>query len=132
MLRETITYEDYNGVSRTESFYFNLTKTELMMLESSVDGGLKNMLEKIVESKDVNALIRMFKKIVHISYGQKSDDGKRFIKSEEISNEFEQTLAYDKFFMDLVSDADKASQFVNAIIPKGLNAIESVSSAEQN
>lgn len=122
MLKQTITYTDYNDTVRTEDFYFNLSKSDIVALETSIDGGLYKSLENIVRSNDGNAIIREFRKIVHSAYGKKSDDGKRFMKSEEISKEFEETPAYDQFFMELVTDVDKALAFVKAILPKDMAA----------
>lgn len=120
MLKKTIIYTDYNGVERKEDFYFNLSKAELIMMESSVVGGMKQRLEKIVQSKDEVSIMETFKDLIHRSYGVKSDDGKRFIKSEELSTEFEQTEAYSVLVTEILSGADAASNFINAILPKDL------------
>ena len=118
MLKKTIKYTDYNGVERTEDF--NLTKAEILEMEMSEAGGLTAKLNKIIESKDNRELMKHFKYIIHRSYGEKSDDGRRFIKNEEISTGFEQTEAYEELFMELFSDATKAAEFVNGIIPQGI------------
>ena len=115
MLKKTITYTDYNDVERTEDFYFNLTKAELMEMEMGAVGGLSGMIEKIVSAKDAPAIIKVFKELVLKAYGEKSADGKRFIKSKEISDAFSQTEAYSQLFMELATDADAASKFVNGI-----------------
>lgn len=120
MLKKTITYRDYNDVERTEDFYFNLSKAELVLMENSVIGGMKQRLEKIVQSQDNVTIMEVFKDLIHRSYGVKSDDGKRFIKSEEISLSFEQSEAYSELIMELLGDEKAASAFVNAILPKGL------------
>lgn len=120
MLKQTITFEDYNGVTRTEDHYFNLNKAELMELQLSVNGGLDEMIKKIVSSKDTPSIIKIFKTIIMKAYGVKSDDGRRFIKSETISEEFTQTEAYSQLFMDLISDADKAAAFINSVVPADL------------
>lgn len=117
MLKKTITYTDYNDVERTEDFYFNLTKAELMEMEMGAVGGLSGMIEKIVSAKDAPAIIKVFKELVLKAYGEKSADGKRFIKSKEISEAFAQTEAYSQLFMELATDADAASKFVNGIAP---------------
>ena len=117
MLKKTITYIDYNDVERTEDFYFNLTKAELMEMEMGAVGGLSGMIEKIVSAKDAPAIIKVFKELVLKAYGEKSADGKRFIKSKEISEAFAQTEAYSQLFMELATDADAASKFVNGIAP---------------
>ena len=117
MLKKTITYTDYNNVERTEDFYFNLTRAELMEMEMGAVGGLSGMIEKIVSAKDAPAIIKVFKELVLKAYGEKSADGKRFIKSKEISDAFSQTEAYSQLFMELATDADAASKFVNGIAP---------------
>lgn len=124
MLKKTITYTDYNGVERKEDFYFNLTKTEITEMELSTTGGLSTVLQRIVSEQDQPQLIRMFKDLIIRSYGKKSDDGKRFIKNEQLSEEFTQTEAYNILFMELATDAEKAANFVNGIIPKELNVSE--------
>lgn len=118
MLKETRTYVDYNGVERTEDFYFNLTKAELSELELTTPGGFQSLIQTVTETKDVPELIKIFKKIILLAYGEKSADGRRLMKSEEISKAFSETEAYSDLFMELVSDADKASTFINGIIPK--------------
>lgn len=120
MRKETITYTDYNNVERTEDHFFNLSKAEIMEMELSIDGGLSETINRIINAKDVPALIKLFKKLLLDSYGVKSPDGKRFIKSEELSTEFAQTEAYSQLFMKLATDADAASAFVNGIIPADL------------
>ena len=120
MLKKTIKYTDYNGTERTEDFYFNLTKAEILDMEMSEAGGLTAKLNRIIESKDNRELMKHFKYIIHRAYGEKSDDGRRFVKSDDISTGFEQTEAYEELFMELFSDATKAAEFVNGIIPQGI------------
>lgn len=117
MLKKTFTYTDYNGVERTEDHYFNLSKAELMEMELSTTGGLAEMINKIVAAQDAPAIVKIFKELVLKAYGQKSPDGRRFIKSKELSDEFAQTEAYSQLFMELATDADAASKFVNGIVP---------------
>lgn len=117
MLKKTITYTDYNGNERTEDFYFNLTKAEVMEMEMSTSGGLAEMITKIVAAQDAPSIIKIFKDLVLKAYGEKSLDGKHFIKSEELSIAFSQTEAYSQLFMELATDADSAAAFVNGIIP---------------
>lgn len=118
MLKKTITYTDYNGVSRTEDFYFNLTKAEITEMELSTAGGLGEMLQRIIDAKDTPSLVKVFKDLLLRAYGVKSSDGRRFMKSEEISREFAETEAYSQLFMELATDAQKASDFVNGIVPE--------------
>ena len=117
MLKKTITYTDYNNVKRTEDFYFNLSKAELMEMEMSTSGGLAEMINKIVAAQDTAAIIKIFKDLILKAYGEKSPDGKRIEKSEKISNAFAQTEAYSDLFMELATDADAAAAFVNGIVP---------------
>ena len=116
----TVTYTDYNGVERTEDFYFNLSKAEVTEMELSVDGGLAQMLENIVNSKDNKEIIRTFKQIVLKAYGEKSPDGRRFIKSKELSDAFSQTEAYSEIFMELALDDKAATEFINGILPTSM------------
>ena len=120
MLKKTITYEDYDGNTLTEDFYFNLSKAELIEIESSVPGGISAKLENISKSGDGAEIIKTFKDIILKSYGVKSADGKRFMKSEEISKSFEETEAYSELFYELALDAEKAAAFINGIMPKKL------------
>lgn len=121
MLKKTITYNDYNGVERTEDFYFNLSKAELMEMEMSISGGLTEMIEKIVATKDAPAIIKIFKELVLKAYGEKSADGKRFEKKNgALAEAFAETEAYSQIFMELATDADKAAEFVNGIMPSDI------------
>ena len=134
MLKKTITYTDYNGSERTEDFYFNLSEAELMEMEMSTAGGLAETIKKIVAAKDAPAIIKIFKELVLKAYGEKSPDGKRFIKSDEISTAFSQTEAYSKLFMELATDADAAAKFVNGIVPvdSGKTTLTSISGTNNN
>lgn len=122
MLKKIITYTDYNRVERTEPFYFNLSKAELMEMELGVTGGMTEMLDKIIAAKDAPSLMKTFKEMIMKSYGIKSDDGKRLIKSEELSIAFTQTEAYSVLFMELITDDKAAADFVNGIIPNEIQA----------
>jgi hypothetical protein len=120
MLKKTVTYVDYNGVERTEDFYFNLSKAEVTEMELSVRGGLSAMLEELVKSGDNARIVEIFKDLVLRSYGEKSADGKRFVKSKELSEAFSQTEAYSEIFMELALDEKAAAAFVNGILPSQL------------
>lgn len=122
MLKKEITYKDYNGTERTESFYFNLSQAELMEMEMSTLGGYAEMVQAIVAAQDAPSIIKIFKDLILKAYGEKSPDGKRFIKSNELSTAFSQTEAYSNLFMELATDADKAAEFVNGIIPADVAA----------
>ena len=121
MLKKTMTYTDYNGVERTEDFYFNLSKAEIMEMELGTAGGLAEMIKRIVDAQDAPAIIKVFKDLVLRAYGEKSLDGKRFMKSEESKIAFSQTEAYSMLFMELATDADAASAFVNGIVPADMS-----------
>lgn len=120
MLKKTIAYTDYNGEERKEDFYFNLNKAEVMEMEMSKNGGLSEYIHRIVNSNDNAAIISLFKEIICKSYGEKSLDGKRFVKNEELTNAFIQSEAYSELFMELATNADAAAAFVNGIVPKNM------------
>ena len=122
MLKKTITYTDYNGNERTENFYFHLDEDEIFDMEMSVTGGLRQMLQTIVDKQDIPNIIATFKDLIKRSYGEKSPDGRRFIKSKELTDAFCQTRAYTKLYMELIGDAKKAADFVNGIVPAELGA----------
>ena len=118
MIKKVITYVDYNGKERTEAFYFNLTKAELTEMELTTNGGLADHIQRIVDAQDSKQLIELFKSILLLSYGEKSPDGKRFIKNQELRDAFSQTEAYSQLYMDLVTNTELAIEFVNGIIPE--------------
>lgn len=117
MLKHTIDYTDFNGTKRSEEFYFNLTQTEALELETSVDEGFSDMLKRIAETEDRREMIQIFKKIILLSYGLKSDDGRRFIKSDQLREDFQQTAAFSALYMSFITDANMAAKFINGIIP---------------
>lgn len=120
MIKKTINYVDYNGVNREEDFYFNLTKAEITEMELSVEGGLAQMLETLVNSKNNKEIIQMFKQIILKAYGEKSPDGRRFVKSEELAQGFSQTEAFSELFMELALNEEEAAKFVKGILPAEL------------
>lgn len=117
MLKKTIKYVDFDNNERTEDFYFNLTKAEVTEMEMSTEGGLVKMIEKIVATQDAKRIIEIFKDLILRSYGEKSPDGRRFVKSQELRDAFSQTEAYSELFMELATNAEKAAAFVNGIVP---------------
>lgn len=121
MLKKTIKYNDYDGNEREEDFYFNLDEAELMEMELTTNGGLAAKIERIVKEQDNAKIIQIFKDIIIKSYGKKSEDGRRFIKNDEIREEFTQTRAYSALFMELSSDADAATKFIDGIIPGNID-----------
>lgn len=120
MIMKSITYTDYDGVERTESFYFNLSKAELVTMDLEVEGGFRKKLEKVIEAQNPKELIDIFKDIIYRSYGEKSPDGRRFIKSKELSDAFTQTEAYSELFMELATNEKSAEAFIKGIMPAGL------------
>lgn len=125
MLAKKIPYTDFNGNPREETFYFNLSKAEILEMELGVAGGMTKLIESMVAAEDGPGLAKFYKDIILKSYGEKSLDGKRFIKSQEIRDAFEQTDAYSELYMELVTDRDKASEFVRGIMPA--QAVQQVS-----
>lgn len=117
MLKRTISYTDYDGNQRSEDFYFNLTKAELAEMELSTEGGLEVMLQNIISARDIPRITAMFKKLILMAYGQKSPDGRRFIKDKALTDEFTQTEAYSELFVDLITDEEHAIEFVKGILP---------------
>lgn len=121
MLKKTIKYTDYDGNEREEDFYFNLNKAEVTEMELSKQGGLSEYIKRIVAAQDAPSLVELFKELICKSYGEKSLDGKRFVKSKELTEEFTQTEAYAELFVELASNAEEATKFVNGIMPKNMN-----------
>lgn len=130
MIKKTMTYTDFNGTERTEDFYFNLTKAEVMEMEMSTKGGLAEMIQRIIAAQDQPAIIKIFKDLIIRSYGVKSPDGKRFIKNDEVVDEFVQTTAFSDLFMELATDADKAAEFINGVVPADM--AKQIQSASKN
>ena len=125
MLKKRIKYKDFNGEERTEDFYFHLMESEIAELELSTAGGFTEAVERIIQSNDVPEIIKQFKRIILAAYGKKSPDGRRFEKSDELRAEFSQTNAYSKLFMELATDDEAASAFINGIVPEELKQDES-------
>ena len=122
MLKKSITYEDFNGNTTTEDFYFHLSKAELLQLKVSHKGGMQTFIERIVASEDGATIIREFRELILIAYGIRSDDGRRFIKTPELRQEFESTEAFSELFMELCIDSSAAAEFVNGIVPPNLES----------
>ena len=120
MIKWNIEFEDYNGQKIKEDFYFNLNKAELTEMQFRVNGAYSNFIERIMNERDVKKLGEEFKNLILNSYGVKSDDGRLFRKSQQLRDDFEQSAAYSVLFMELISDADKASKFVRGILPSDL------------
>lgn len=120
MLKKTIKYTDYNGEEREEDFYFNLSMPEVVELEIGDGGSLTDYINDIIRSKDAREVFQIFKKVIAKAYGIKSPDGRRFIKSDEISKGFFETEAYVTLYMELLKDPNKAADFIKQILPPDL------------
>lgn len=118
MYKKTISFVDYNGNERNEDFYFNLNEAEITKMEMRTPGGLTAMMERIVQKLDGQQIIDTFEDLIRQAYGEKSADGREFVKSPELTRKFMQTEAYNKLFMELCTDSNAASEFFNGIIPK--------------
>lgn len=117
MLKKLIKYTDYDGRERAENFYFYLSKAELMEMELGVDGGMQQMIQLIIDKQDIPKIMAAFKRIILKAYGEKSPDGRRFIKSDALSEAFSQTEAYSNLYIELVTNAEAAAAFINGIVP---------------
>lgn len=122
MIKQTITYTDYNGNERTEEYWFNLSKAELLRLETTTKGGFQKMLENAVASEDNYRIIEVFEDLIKHSIGMKTLDGKYFKKSKEFTEDFAQSEAYSTLLFDLLQDVDKANAFIRGIMPTDLMA----------
>lgn len=120
MVVEKIKYTDFNGLEREEEFMFNLTEAEITEMELTTDGGLSDSIKKIIAAQDTPQIIKVFKMLLLKSYGEKSADGRRFVKSDKLSEEFAQTNAYSQLFMKLATDDKAAVAFINGIIPDSM------------
>jgi hypothetical protein len=120
MLKEVIKYVDYNNIERSEEFYFNLSETEIVEMAAESEGDLAEEMRKMVESKNSGQIMKVFKDLITRAYGEKSPDGRRFMKSKEISKAFLETEAYNKLFMRLVTDPDYAANFIKGVIPQNV------------
>lgn len=120
MIKKTVTYTDFNGSERTETFYFHYSQAEILEMELSVDGGFGERIQRIIDAKDQPSLIRVIKKFVLDAYGVKSDDGKRFIKNDEVRAAFEECPAFSTIFMEMVTNDAAAAEFVKGVVPADL------------
>ena len=133
MIKKTVTYEDYNGEMRTETFYFHFTEAEILDMEMSTEGGFAERIQRIIDAKDQSALMKLIKKFVIDAYGVKSPDGKRFIKDNEVKAAFLECPAYSDIFMDMVTDDKLAAEFVNGVVPKNMkNRFAELASKKNN
>lgn len=121
MLKKTIKYVDFNDIEREEDFYFNLSKTELLHISQGRNGDFLNYLRSIINSKSISNIYDIFVDIILKSYGKRSDDGRSFIKSQEQSDLFKHSPAFDELVFELLSDSEKAAEFINGIVPKSIS-----------
>jgi hypothetical protein len=122
MLKKTITYKDFNDEDISEEHFFHLSKAELVELEMGQDGGYSEQMQRIIDAEDNKSLIAEFKRLILLSYGKKSSDGRKFIKTQELRDDFTSTGAYSALFMELVTNTDAAVKFVTGIIPADMAA----------
>jgi hypothetical protein len=120
MLKKLIKYTDYDGRERSENFYFYMSKAELMEMELGTVGGMQNLIQLIIDKQDIPKIMEAFKTIILKAYGEKSPDGRRFIKSKELSEAFSQTEAYSNLYMELITNAEAAAAFINGIVPEDI------------
>ncbi len=128
MLKKTIKYTDYNGVERNEDFYFNLTKAEIMEMQMGTTGGFADYIAALVKTQNMPEIVRIFKDIVLKAYGEKSQDGKRFIKTDDnghsLAKAFSETEAFSILYMELATDSKEAAKFINGIVPQDMEVSE--------
>lgn len=122
MVKKTVTYKDFNGTERTETFYFHFNEAELLDMEMSVEGGFAERVQRIIDAKEQTELLKVIKKFVLDAHGVKSDDGRLFVKNEKTRAEFVQCPAYSKIFMELLADDKVAAEFVNQVVPEDMQA----------
>lgn len=120
MYKITETYTDYDDNQRTEDFYFNYSEAELADLQFSVSGGLAGMIDRIIKTNDMPKLVELFRELIQKAYGEKSNDGRRFMKSPELTKEFTETVAYSQIYMRLATDSKAAQEFINKVVPKSM------------
>lgn len=117
MFKKTIKYVDFNGTERTEDFYFDISETELVLLDAKTPEGFLEHMTAVGNKQDKQEIMDMFTNFIHLAYGEKSPDGRYFDKSDEISRRFEHSAAYNVLFLELLQDSKKAAAFVNAVLP---------------
>lgn len=120
MLKKTMQTVDFGGTERTETYYFNLTKAEIMEMQLGTEGGFVEMIHRIVDAKSQLELAEMFKKIICKSYGVLSPDGRKFIKNQAVLDDFMATQAFSDLYMELVGDDNKATAFFEGIMPEDM------------
>lgn len=132
MIKKTITYTDYNGVQRTEDFYFNLSKAELMRMELGVKGGMTEMMNRMIAAQDAPAMMEVFDELVRKAYGVKTPDGRGFIKRPEDYEAFASTEAYSELYVELITNPDACAEFFNGVVPANLAEQVKAEQAKKN
>lgn len=117
MITITETYTDYNGTKRTEEFLFHFNKAELLEMEMTTEGGFSARVNRIINANSHSELVKIMKQFVLDAYGIKSDDGRRFMKSDEIRRSLVECPAYSQIFMRLATDDKAAADFINGVTP---------------
>lgn len=118
MIKKSITYTDFNDEEVTEDYYFHYTAAEVAELEASEDGGLSKAVQKIIAEENIHKILGLFKQIVGGAVGKRSEDGKRFVKTEEYKQEFLSSEAYSELFVELIRNPEYAAEFINSLVPK--------------
>lgn len=123
MITKTIPYTDFNGKERIEDFNFHLNKAELLELDASYEGGWHAHLQRIVNANNNAEIYQTMKDFILRSFGIKTEDGRRFMKSDEIRRSFEESPAYEILLLELSlgPDAAKAAaDFINGVVPRDM------------
>lgn len=124
MLKKLIKYTDYDGNEREEEFWFNLSKADLARLEFSKEGGLEAVVKRLTNKLSGPEIYKIFEEIILGAYGEKSDDGRRFVKSPELSKAFSETPAYDELLIEILQSEETAAAFINGILPEDVKQAE--------
>lgn len=128
MLKKTLTFKDFDGNDMTRDFYFNLSKPDMIALETSTPGGLSNHVKNLTEKNDIEGITKFVRKLIVESYGERGEDGFSFIKVRngvKLGEMFEQSLAYEALFMELINPEDNGkafNDFLTGIVPADLMA----------
>ena len=122
MLTKEITYTDYNGMNHTDTYYFNLNKAEIIKLNYKYKGGFDQHIQNIINNNDERGMLELVEDLILMSHGEKSANGIDFIKNDFTKTRFQNSEAYSELFVELISNPDKLTEFVNGIIPAGLMA----------
>lgn len=126
------TYTDYDGNQRTEEFRFHFSQAELMEMELSTEGGFSARVNRIINANSHPELLQVMKTFILDAYGVKSDDGRRFMKNDEIRQAFLESPVYSRIFMRLTTGpnaGEEAAKFINGVTPEDMPKPMAVSAA---